>query len=445
MRKLFLGIGTTVIAMIVSLVVTRQWVCTQALHAIGSATGAKAEAESVDMSFGAGSLRFHGLTLTWRPGDSLWERISVTTGAGKICWREWSSDVIPLEVTLEDCTVKLRSGSRIGLLKDQIQLPRTMPTVAPPIIIGAEQREESHRLKIVLAALTARNVSIMGEPNQPALASGVLFTARRGMAGWQGTVTADRVGEAAFPLERVQVGFSTETTGTRLAEFSCNIKGGVISGQGWCCDEGLAALDLHLDALPLDAIAPDWCDKALSGLVSGGFSYKGDLLRWQEGAITGNFALKDGALKLGAASKLLALVGNPEAGGALRLDSASGVLALTRDEWTLSNLSLTKADFFALEGDLKCSRGAKIKADLKLGISSRFPLLTPQVGSGTQASGFNWTTLSVETTPQQLWQGILAAIVAPPRTNPDQPESQKAALPEKANKAVDSVLNFLTR
>jgi hypothetical protein len=189
-----------------------------------------------------------------------------------------------------------------SLLKEHIQFSKQPASI---ISQDSDRSGETRKTKIVLAALTAKNITILDSPNSPALASGVDCTARRGMTGWQGKLTAESLGPELFPVTHVQIGFSSESKGARVAEFRCNIKEGTLSGDGWCSGDGMMALDLHVDSLQLASAAPAWFNNAISGRVSGSFSYQGDLIHWQNGTIVGNFALKDGALKLGPASQML--------------------------------------------------------------------------------------------------------------------------------------------
>lgn len=421
--------------------VVRSWICAQTLRAIESATGARAEAKAVNVEFFAGRVSLQGIVLISRTPATLWEQATVANASGHILWTEWNSGIIPMEVTLEDCSVSLRQGERLRLLKEQIHLQQPATTAIPT----APDQSTTAKPKIALTALTARNVTIIDGSNRPALASGLAFTARRGIAGWHGELTAESLGPEPLPLTHIQIGFSTETQGTRVAEFRCNLKEGAISGNGWRSDDGMTSLDLQVDSLQLASVAPAWCN-AVYGAVSGTFSYKGDPIRWQGGTVMGSFALKDGALKFGAAAQMLSLVNGTNPGGVIQLDSATGMLSLTQEHWTLSKLAIKKINLFAMEGNLSCSQGAKLKADLKLGIAKQFALSVgqPATGDGLDEK-FKWTSLSLETTPEQLFQEMLAALLTPATTQSAQFTPQKPVLQEKAKTAVDAVINLLTR
>jgi hypothetical protein len=442
MKKLLLGLGICLILGISLYFTARSWVRAQALRAIESATGTKIQTQAFDLNVLAGRVSLHEVILVPKEQSSPVEQMTVANASGQIRWSEWSSGIIPMEVTLEDCSVTLRQEDRIRFLKEHIRL---LPPPTPVVSTTPDQSPEARKSRIVLTALTAKNITILGGTNQPALAGSVNCSARRSMAGWQGELTAESVGLEALPLTNVQIGFSTETQGTRVAEFRCNLNKGTISGNGWCSNDGLTALDLQVDSLQLTSIAPAWFGNAISGMVSGSFTYNGDPIRWQYGTIVGSFALKDGALKLRAASQMLSMLSGTTTSGALRLDSASATLTLTPEQWTLSQISMKKANLFEMEGQLSCNQEAKLIADLKLGVSSRFPFL-PGQSSSTDGQGekLKWTPLHFETTPDQLWQGILAALLTPASAEPAQ-STPKPALQEKAKAAVDGVMNILNR
>lgn len=438
MKKPLLGLGICLIAGIVSYFTVRSWVYTQAIKAIELATESKAEVESMSLDLFAGRVNLHRGILTPRKPSTLWEQITVMNASGQIRWRERNAGIIPMEVTINECSIMLRQREHSRLPKEQIHFPALSSPSAP--------NETSTKDQIVLTALTVRNIKIFEETNKSALVGGIDCTARRGIAGWQGKVTAAHFGSDTLPLTNVQIGFSAETPGTRVTEFRCNIKEGMISGSGWYSDDGLAALDFQVDSLSLASIAPAWCN-TVSGVVSGSFNYKGNPFSWGEGIIAGNFTLKDGVLKLDALSQMLSLLGGATEGDALQLDSATATLTLTPQDWTLSQISMKKKNFFEIDGTLNYGQGARLKADLKLGISKRFAPSIGQSGARDRLDeNFNWTSLSLETTPDQLWQGILASWLTPAQSiNPAQQTSQKSALKGKAKAAADTIMNILTQ
>lgn len=431
MKKLILGLGICLILGIALYFTAQYWVRDQTIRAIESATGAKVQAQAFHVKLLAGRISLHGVVLAPKEESSLLERITAADASGQMRWRERNSGMIPMEAALDNCTITLRQGNRKRFLKDQIQSPM-QPT--PIILPDSERSVQTRKTGIVLTTLTAKNITVLDGHNQPALASGVDCTARRGMASWQGKLTAASLGPESLPFTHVQVGFSTEPEGTRVAEFRCNINGGILSGNGYCSGDGLAALDLHVDSLQLASAAPAWCGSAISGVVSGSFSYKGDLVHWRNGTAVGSFALKDGALKVGALSQMLWLLGETTKGDALQLDSATATLTLTPEKWTLSQVSLKKKEFFEIDGVLSGGQGGKLKTDLKLGIASQ-----------GQSQNLQWTTLQVETTPDQLWKEMLSSLLIRAPAESTQPASPKPALKEKTKAAVDAVLKILGR
>ena len=395
------------------------------------------------MELWAGRVSLHEVVLTPKEQAAPVEKVTVANASCQIRWSEWSSGIIPMEATLEDCSVTLHQGDRIRFLKEHIRLPHQLMSSTA---VTPDCSSEARKSRIVLTALTAKNVTILDGANQPALASGLNCAARRSMAGWHGELTAESLGLEALPLTHVQIGFSTETQGTRVAEFRCNLKEGTISGNGWCSNDGLTALDLQVNSFQLASIAPAWLGNAISGMVSGSFNYNGDPICWQHGTIAGSFALTNGSLKLGAASPILSMLSGTTTGGALRLDSASATLTLTPEQWTLSRISMKKSNLFEIEGQLSCGQAAKLKADLKLGVSNQSPLSLGQSSSAAgQGEKLTWTSVQFETTPDQLWPGILAALLSPASAEPTQPAAQKPAFQEKTKAAVDAVMNILSQ
>ena len=438
MKKLLLGIGICSILGIVLYFAALSWARAQTLRAIEYATGAKVQVQAFSIQLFAGRVSLHEVILSPKEQSAPVEKMSAANASGQIRWGEWSSGIIPMEVTLEDCSITLSQGDRMRFLKEHTRLPQQP---MPSISTNSDHSPETGKSRILLTAVTAKNVAILDRTNQSSLAVGVNCTARRGMAGWQGNLTAESLGSETLLLTHVQIGFSTETQGTRVAEFRCNIKEGTISGNGWCSDDGLTALDLQVDSLQMASVAPAWCGNAVSGAVSGSFSYKGDPVHWRCGTVVGSFGLKNACLKLGAVSQMFSLLSGTSTDGAVQLDSASAALTLTQEQWTLSQISMIKADIFGMEGSLSCNQEAKIKADLKLGVSSQFPL-RPAEG---QVEKLKWTTLSFETTPDRLWQGILAAMLTPAPVESAQSAPPKPSLQEKTKAAVDAALNILTR
>jgi hypothetical protein len=444
MKKLLFGLGICLIlGMLLCYFTARSWARTQTLRAIESASGSEVQMRAFSMELWAGRVSLHEVILTPKEQTAPVEKVTVANASCQIRWTEWSSGIIPMEATLEDCSITLRQGDRIQFLKEHIRLPHQL---TPPTAAVLDRSSEPRKSRIVLTALTAKNVTILGGTNQPALASGLNCAARRGMAGWHGELTAESLGLETLPLTHVQIEFSTETQGTRVAEFRCNLKEGTISGNGWCSNDGLISLDLQVNSLQLDSIAPTWFGNAISGMVSGSFTYNGDPICWQHGTIVGSFALTNGSLKLGAAAQMLSLLGGTTTRGALQLDSASATLTLTPEQWTLYQISMKKANLFEIEGQLSCDQAAKLKADLKLGISNQSPLSLGQSSSAAgQGEKLTWTPLQFEITPDQLWPGILSALLTPASAEPAQPAAQKPVLQEKAKAAVDAVMNILTR
>lgn len=430
MRKLLLGLGICLILGIALYFTAQYWVRGQTLRSIESATGAKIQMQAFSIELLDGRVSLHEVVLVPKKPSTLVEQIIVADATGRFRWNEWSSGMISMEAALDRCTVILRQGNRERFFKDHIQCPKQS---TPILSQDSDSSVETREARIVLTALTAKNVTILDGSNRPALANSVGCTARRSMSGWQGKLTAESLGTESLLLTHVQIGFSADGKGTRVAEFRCNFKEGTVSGNGCCTGDGLTALDLQVDSLPLASVAPAWCGSAISGMISGSFNYKGDLIHWQNGTVIGNFALKDGTLILREASQMLSLINELSNGGALQLDSAAATLTLAPEEWTLSQISMKKEGIFEMNGNLSCGQGAKLKADLKLGIA------TPG-----QSENIQRIPLRFETTPDQLWQGILASLLTSV-SKPAPAESPKPALQEKTKAAVDAVLNIFGR
>ncbi len=432
MRKLLAGIGIVLIVGMALLFAMRRWIFAQTLQAIAAATSSTVECKKIGLTMFSGQVHIEGLTLTAQRNKGAWERIDVATATGHLKWREWNSGTIPLEVELEGCSVQLRPIGKIQL--PQVPSLAQSTPVTPPL--EAAMPSSTQQRRITLTAVTARNVAIVGVPGQPPYATGINCSARRMLSGWQGSLTAERLGYTLLPLEQVQADFSNEEKGTRIANFQCHVANGIISGHGWLNAGQLATIDLEVNGLQLAAVAPSWED-TLSGKISGTFSFTGSPVQWKNSSLVGKFTLTDAALKLGKVSQALKLLGGSEFGG-ITLDTASGALTMDGTKWALSGLTLEKRGLVAIYGDLACNQETTITANLKLGVADHF--LSRIAGGGGEGK-LKWTEMQVETTPQELLATAITKLMQPelehPQVNPTPQKNVKSA--------VNAVLNFLTQ
>jgi hypothetical protein len=229
MKKLLLGLGICLIlGMVLCYFTAKSWVRTQTLRAIESATGSEVQMRTFSMELLDGRVSLHEVILTPKEQAAPVEKVTVANASCQIRWSEWSSGIIPMEATIENCSVTLSQGDRIRFLKEHIRLPHQLMSSSS---IAPDHSSETHKSKIVLTALTAKNVTILYGANQPALASGLNCAARRSMAGWHGDLTAESLGLEALPMTHVQIGFPPSPMEPDLNEGGCATTGSFFEGN----------------------------------------------------------------------------------------------------------------------------------------------------------------------------------------------------------------------